>query len=66
MLAQRATPGGRMVLTVFAGIAEFERALIAARTEEVVLQLSKNGKRATGWIDQTQSHAATSNSWLMN
>ena len=28
------TPGGRMVLTVFAGIAEFERALIATRTEE--------------------------------
>ena len=28
------TPAGRMVLTVFAGIAQFERALIAARTEE--------------------------------
>ena len=28
------TPAGRMVLTVFAGIAEFERSLIAARTEE--------------------------------
>ena len=28
------TPAGRMVLTVFAGIAEFDRALIATRTEE--------------------------------
>ena len=28
------TPAGRMVLTVFAGIAEFERSLIASRTEE--------------------------------
>ena len=32
----------------------------------VVLQLSENSKRATGWIDQPQSHAATSNSLLMN
>ena len=32
--ADTATPGGRMVLTVFAGIAEFERALIVTRTEE--------------------------------
>ena len=28
------TTAGRMVLTVFAGIAEFERSLIATRTEE--------------------------------
>ena len=28
------SPAGRMVLTVFAGIAEFERSLIATRTEE--------------------------------
>ena len=34
--------------------------------QTVVLQLSKNSKRATGWIDQTQSHAATSKSLLMN
>ena len=32
--ADTTTPAGRMVLTVFAGIAEFERALIATRTEE--------------------------------
>ena len=32
--ADTTTPGERMVLTVFAGIAEFERALIATRTEE--------------------------------
>ena len=32
--ADTTTPAGRMVLTVFAGIAEFERSLIAARTEE--------------------------------
>ena len=32
--AETTTPAGRMVLTVFAGIAEFERSLIAARTEE--------------------------------
>ena len=37
--ADTTTPAGRMVLTVFAGIAEFERSLIAARTEE--------GRRAT-------------------
>ena len=32
--ADTTTTGGRMVLTVFAGIAEFERVLIATRTEE--------------------------------
>ena len=32
--ADTTTAAGRMVLTVFAGIAEFERALIATRTEE--------------------------------
>ena len=32
--ADTTTPCGRMVLTVFAGIAEFARALIATRTEE--------------------------------
>lgn len=32
--ADTTSPAGRMVLTVFAGIAEFERALIAERTEE--------------------------------
>ncbi len=34
--------------------------------ERDVLQLSKSSKRATGWVDQTPSHAATSNSLLMN
>ena len=32
--ADTTSPAGRMVLTVFGGIAEFERALIAERTEE--------------------------------
>ena len=32
--ADTTTPAGRMVLTVFGGIAAFERSLIAARTEE--------------------------------
>lgn len=32
--ADTTTPAGRMVLTVFAGIAEFERSLIVSRTEE--------------------------------
>ena len=32
--ADTTPPAGRMVLTVFAGIAEFERSLIATRTEE--------------------------------
>ena len=32
--ADTTTPAGRMVLTVFAGIAEFERSLITSRTEE--------------------------------
>ena len=32
--ADTTTPAGRMVLTVFGGIAEFERSLIATRTEE--------------------------------
>ena len=32
--ADTTTPAGRMVLTVFAGIAEFARALIATRTQE--------------------------------
>lgn len=32
--ADTTLPAGRMVLTVFAGIPEFERALIANRTEE--------------------------------
>ena len=32
--ADTTTPAGRLVLTVFAGIAKFERSLIAVRTEE--------------------------------
>ena len=32
--ADTTTPAGRMVLTVFAGVAEFERALIRQRTDE--------------------------------
>ena len=34
--------------------------------EKDVLQLSKISKRATGWVGQTPSHAATWNRWLMN
>ena len=32
--ADTTSPAGRMALTVFGGIAEFERALIAERTED--------------------------------
>ncbi len=32
--ADTTTPAGRMVLTMFAGVAEFERALIRHRTDE--------------------------------
>ena len=31
-----------------------------------VLQLSKSGKRAIGWVGQAPSHATTSNSLLMD
>ena len=31
-----------------------------------VLQLSKSGKRAIGWVDRAPFHAATSNSLLMH
>ena len=44
--------------------------MLAARESVLVvsdvLQLSKISKRATGWVDQAPSYAATSNSWLMN
>ena len=35
-------------------------------TYKDVLQLSKSGKRAIGRVDRAPSHAATSNSLLMN
>ena len=41
--ADTTTPAGRMVLTVFGGIAEFERSLIATRTEE-----GRRGAQARG------------------
>ena len=37
------SPSGRMVLTVFAGIAEFERALIRQRTQDGVIDARKRG-----------------------
>ena len=36
-------PSGRMILTVFAGIAEFERALIRQRTEDGLVDARKRG-----------------------
>jgi DNA invertase Pin-like site-specific DNA recombinase len=38
-----ASPSGRMVLTVFAGIAEFERALIRQRTQDGLIDARKRG-----------------------
>ena len=43
------TPAGRMVLTVFAGIAEFERSLIATRTEEGRRAAQARGVRFGRW-----------------
>ena len=41
--ADTISPSGRMVLTVFAGIAEFERALIKQRTEDGLRDARKRG-----------------------
>jgi DNA invertase Pin-like site-specific DNA recombinase len=41
--ADTISPSGRMVLTVFAGIAEFERALIKQRTQDGLLDARKRG-----------------------
>jgi DNA invertase Pin-like site-specific DNA recombinase len=41
--ADNISPSGRMVLTVFAGIAEFERALIRQRTEDGLRDARKRG-----------------------
>jgi DNA invertase Pin-like site-specific DNA recombinase len=41
--ADTTSPSGRMVLTVFAGIAEFERALIKQRTQDGLLDARKRG-----------------------
>lgn len=41
--ADTLTPAGRMVLTVFAGMAEFERALIRQRTEDGRVDARKRG-----------------------
>jgi DNA invertase Pin-like site-specific DNA recombinase len=38
-----ASPSGRMVLTVFGGIAEFERALIRQRTQDGLIDARKRG-----------------------
>lgn len=41
--ADTLTPSGRMVLTVFAGMAEFERALIRQRTQDGLVDARKRG-----------------------
>jgi DNA invertase Pin-like site-specific DNA recombinase len=43
--ADTISPSGRMVLTVFAGIAEFERALIRQRTQDGLRDARKRGVR---------------------
>ena len=43
--ADTTSPAGRMVLTVFAGIAEFERALIRERTSAGRTEAKKRGVR---------------------
>jgi DNA invertase Pin-like site-specific DNA recombinase len=41
--ADTLTPSGRMVLTIFAGMAEFERALIRQRTQDGLIDARKRG-----------------------
>ena len=41
--ADTVSPSGRMILTVFAGIAEFERALIRQRTRDGLVDARKRG-----------------------
>jgi len=41
--ADTSSPSGRMILTVFAGIAEFERALIKQRTQDGLIDARKRG-----------------------
>lgn len=43
--ADTTSPAGRVVMTVFAGIAEFERSLILARTREGRANAKANGKK---------------------
>lgn len=43
--ADTTTPAGRLMVTVLAGIAEFERSLIQARTEEGIAKARKQGKQ---------------------
>lgn len=42
--ADTTTPAGKMVMTIFAGVAEFERSLIAERTEKGRQEARKKGK----------------------
>lgn len=42
--ADTTTPAGKMVMTIFAGVAEFERSLIAERTERGRQEARKKGK----------------------
>lgn len=39
------TPAGRLMITVMGGVAQFERELILARTEEGIAKARKQGKR---------------------
>jgi DNA invertase Pin-like site-specific DNA recombinase len=39
------TPAGRLMITVMGGVAQFERELILARTEEGILKARKQGKK---------------------
>lgn len=43
--ADTTTPAGRMILTVFGGLAEFERSLIAERTSEGRERARREGRR---------------------
>jgi len=43
--ADTTSPAGRVVMTVFAGIAEFERSLILARTSEGLAKARENGTK---------------------
>ncbi|MDM1708929.1 recombinase family protein [Thiopseudomonas alkaliphila] len=43
--ADTTTPAGKMVMTIFAGVAEFERSLIAERTTAGIKEAKKRGKK---------------------
>ena len=60
--ADTLTPSGRMVLTVFAGMAEFERALIRQRTQDGLVDPANAGSPSAVRV----SFAVISRNWPSN